>query len=175
MSSVKEHFEIPGRYKQWSLGLAGVGVLSLIIGYIMYGNADQGNRFWSSLLQNSVYFLLITNAAMFFFCATTLAFGGWQLTFRRVTEAISASVIPLGVITFVILMAIVFGGKDTIYEWVNKDTVAKDAILNGKKGFLNPTFFTVWSILSIGLWTVLGIKMRKLSRSIDDQPLNIEE
>lgn len=175
MSSVKEHFEIPARYKQWTLGLAGVGVLSLIIGYIMYGSVDQGNRFWSSLLQNSVYFLLITNAAMFFFCATTLALGGWQMSFRRVTEAISASVIPLGIITFVILMAIVFGGKDTIYEWVNKDTVAHDAILNGKKGFLNPTFFTVWSILSIGLWTLLGIKMRSISRSIDNQPLDIEE
>src|SRR5579859_7196771 len=137
MSSVKEHFETPGRYKQWSFGLMGVGLLSVIIGYIVYGNVEHGTRFWAALLQNSVYFLLITNAAMFFFCAATLAMGGWQLVFRRVTEAISASVIPLGVITFVILMAIVFGGKDAIYIWVNKDVVAKDAILNGKKGFLN--------------------------------------
>src|SRR5450432_3771244 len=113
MSSVKEHFEIPGRYKQWTLGLMGVGLLSLIIGFILYGNADHGTRFWAALLQNSVYFLLITNAAMFFFCATSLALAGFQLSFRRVTEAISASVIPIGIITFVILMCIVFGGKDT--------------------------------------------------------------
>ncbi|MHA4810146.1 quinol:cytochrome C oxidoreductase [Flavitalea flava] len=175
MSSVKEHFEIPSRFKQWSLGLMGVGVLSLIVGYILYGNTDHGTRFWSALLQNSVYFLLITNAAMFFFCATTLAWGGWQMSFRRVTEAISTSVIPIGIITFVILMSLVFGGKETIFDWLNKDTVAHDAILNGKKGFLNPTFFTVWTVLSIGLWTVLGIKMRRLSRSIDDTPLSVEE
>ena len=175
MSSIKERFVIPGRYKQWSLGLMGVGVLSLIIGFVMYGTHDQGTRFWAALLQNSVYFLLITNAAMFFFCAVTLAMGGFVIAFRRVTEAISASVIPIGIITFVILLCLVFGGKDTLYVWLNKDTVAHDVVLNGKKGFLNPTFFITWSILSIGLWTLLGYKMRSLSRSIDDTPLSVEE
>lgn len=175
MSSIKEHFEIPGRYKQWSLGLMGVGILSLIIGFVLYGNADHGTRFWSTLLQNSVYFLLIVNAAMFFMCATTLAWGGFQMSFRRVTEAISASVIPIGGITFVILMCIVFGGKETIYEWLNKDHVAHDEVLSGKSGFLNPTFFTVYTILTIGLWMALGYKMRKLSRSIDNTPLSVEQ
>jgi len=175
MSSIKEHFEIPGRYKQWSLGLMGVGILSLIIGFIMYGSVDHGTRFWATLLQNSVYFLLIVNAAMFFMCATTLAWGGFQMTFRRVTEAISVSVIPIGIITFVILMCIVFGGKDTIYEWLNKDNVMHDEVLKGKSGFLSPGFFTTWSILTIGLWTVLGIKMRNLSRSIDNTPLSVEQ
>jgi len=175
MSSIKEHFEIPGRYKQWSFGLMGVGLLSLIVGFILYGSVDHGTRFWATLLQNSVYFLLIVNAAMFFFCATTLAWGGFQMTFRRVTEAISASVIPIGVITFVILMCIVFGGKDTIYEWLNKDHVMKDEVLKGKSGFLSPSFFTIWTILTIGLWIALGMKMRSLSRSIDDRKLSVEE
>ena len=175
MSSVKEHFEIPGRYKQWSLGLSAVGVLSLIIGYVMYGGTDHGTRFWAALLQNSVYFLLITNAAMFFFCATTLAYAGFTLSFRRVSEAVSASVIPIGIITFVILMCLVFGGKTTIYEWLDKDLVKHDAVLNGKKGFLNPTFFTIWTTLSIGLWILLGRKMRQLSREIDDHRLTVEE
>ncbi|MBN9379185.1 MAG: quinol:cytochrome C oxidoreductase [Chitinophagaceae bacterium] len=175
MSSIKEHFEIPGGYRKWSMILMGVGILSLIIGFIMYGSADHGTRFWATLLQNSVYFLLIVNAAMFFFCATTLAWGGFQMTFRRVTEAISVSVIPIGIITFVILMCIVFGGKETIYEWLNKDHVMHDEILKGKSGFLSPGFFTVWSILTIGLWTVLGMKMRNLSRSIDNTPLSVEQ
>ncbi|MBS1932573.1 MAG: quinol:cytochrome C oxidoreductase [Bacteroidetes bacterium] len=173
--SLKEHFEIPGRFKQWSLILMGIGVLSVVVGYFMYGSDHQGNRFWSTMLHNSVYFLLVVNAAMFFFCATTLAWGGWTLVFRRVSEAVSASVIPIGIITFVILLCIVFGGKSTIYEWLDKDVVNKDEILKGKSGFLNPTFFVIWSTLTIGLWTVLGIKMRQLSREIDDTPLTIED
>lgn len=175
MSSVKEHFEIPGRYKQWSLGLMGVGILALVIGYVMYGTNGQGTRFWATLLQNSVYFLLITNAAMFFFAATSLAWGGWTLTFRRVSEAIATSVIPIGIITFIILMCIVFGGKDTIYIWLNKDRVAHDELLKGKAGFLSPTFFTIWSVLTIGLWILLGKKLRSLSRSIDNTPITVEE
>ncbi|MBS1664213.1 MAG: quinol:cytochrome C oxidoreductase [Bacteroidetes bacterium] len=175
MASIKEHFEIPGRYKQWSMGLMGVGVLSLIVGFILYGSHDHGTRFWSALLQNSVYFLLIVNAAMFFFAATTLAWGGFQMAFRRVTEAIAASVIPIGGITFVILMCIVFGGKHTIYEWLDKDLVAKDEILKGKSGFLSPTFFTIYTTLTIGLWILLGRKLRSLSRSIDDSPLELGE
>ena len=153
-----------------------VGVLSLIVGAILYGGHEHGTRFWATLLQNSVYFLLIVNAAMFFFTAHTLGMAGYILAFRRVTEAISASVIPIGVITFVILMCLVFGGHDAIYVWLNKDTVAHDAVLNGKKGFLNPTFFTVYTTLTIGLWIVLGWKMRSLSRSLDNAPLkSIEE
>jgi hypothetical protein len=159
------------------MGLMGVGVLSLIVGYILYGNGtpEQNTRFWSALLQNSVYFLLIVNAAMFFFAATTLAWGGFQLAFRRVTEAIAASVIPIGFITFVILMCLVFGGKTTIYEWLDKDVVAKDEILKGKSGFLSPGFFTIYTLLTIGLWTAFGYKLRSLSRSIDTTPLSLEE
>lgn len=157
------------------MGLMAVGVLSLIVGYALYGTHGEGTRFWSALLQNSVYFLLIVNAAMFFFAATTLAWGGFQMTFRRVTEAIAASVIPIGAITFVILMCIVLGGKATLYEWLDKSTVAKDELLKGKSGFLSPGFFTVYTILTIGLWMVLGWKLRTLSRSIDSTPLTIED
>ncbi|HEU4634357.1 MAG TPA: quinol:cytochrome C oxidoreductase, partial [Flavisolibacter sp.] len=42
-------------------------------------------------------------------------------------------------------------------------------------GFLNKTFFTVWSIVTIGGWSWLGMKIRQLSRSIDDRKLSVEE
>ena len=125
------------------MGLMGAGLLSLIVGYFAYGRGDEAQqiRFWAALLQNSVYFLLVVNAAMFFFTAVTLAWGGFQMAFRRVTEAISACVPVIGGITFVILLSLVLGHKSFIYEWLDKAMVAKDPILNGKKGFLNPTFF----------------------------------
>jgi hypothetical protein len=177
ISHIKEHFQTPTRYKQWSLGLMTVGLLSLIIGFIVYGGGNNpgGDRFWAALLQNSVYFLLIVNASLFFFAAHSLAMAGWVMSFRRLTEAISACVTPLGIICFVILMCLVFGGHSGLYEWVDKDAVAKDAALKGKSGFLSPAFFTTYTVLTIGLWTLLGIKMRNLSRSIDDTKLTVEE
>src|SRR6478752_8368433 len=128
------------------------------------------------MLQNSTYFLLITNASMFFICATTLALGGWQMGFRRVTEAISVAVIPIGIIAFVVLMSLIVTNQHEIYHWLDKEHVAHDPILSGKSSFLNSKFFIIWTTLSIGLWIVLGIKMRKLSAELDEKPLgSIEE
>ncbi|MEO8582835.1 MAG: quinol:cytochrome C oxidoreductase, partial [Flavitalea sp.] len=88
----KEYFEVPKRYKNWSYGLMGIGVLALIVGFLMYGTGDDElrTRFWGALLQNSIYFLLIINACMFFICASTLAHSGWHVAFQRIPEAISA-------------------------------------------------------------------------------------
>ena len=173
--ALKEQFQVSGSYRNWSFALLGIGILSVIIGYFVYGTGDehQVSRFWAALLQNSVYFLLVVNAAMFFICATTLAMGGWQMSFRRVSEAISVAVVPLGVIAFIILMCLVFGDHHHIYHWLNP---TGDKILEGKSGFLNPTFYTVWTVLSIGLWIILGLKMRKLSRELDNKPIqSVEE
>lgn len=173
-SSIKYQFTAPARFRTWSLVLMVIGVLSLIIGFIMYGTGDHDTRFWATLLQNSIYFLLITNAAMFFLCATTLAFGGWATSFRRVTEAISTCVPYLGGFAFIILMILVFGHKH-VYHWIDAAAVEHDPILKGKSSFLNPTFFTIWTVLSIGLWSVLGYKMRRLSREIDERGLETIE
>jgi hypothetical protein len=150
-----------------------VGVLAIILLYITHGSKSDPHeqaRFWGSLLQNSIYFLLVTNAAMFFICATTLAWGGWQMSFRRVTEAISSAVPVIGIISGIILLALVFGGNHIIYTWANPDVVKSDSIIQYKSGFLNKGFFTFWTILTIALWSLLGAKMRRLSRSIDNKP-----
>src|SRR6476646_5739882 len=120
--TIREQYVIPKKYNMLSMALMAVGLLSIIILFITHGSKSGAEnevvraRFWAALLQNSVYFLLITNAAMFFICATTLMWGGWQLSFRRVTEAISACVPVIGVIAVVILLSIVFCVNHTIYH-----------------------------------------------------------
>jgi Ni/Fe-hydrogenase subunit HybB-like protein len=94
--------------------------------------------------------------------------GGWQMGFRRVSEAISVAVIPLGIIAFIVLMMMVLGHQHHIYHWLSPEG---DRILEGKKGFLNPTFFTIWTTLTIGLWILLGMRMRSISRELDNHPL----
>ena len=180
---MNQSFELPGSYKKWTMGLLIVGAIALLYGFIMYhpfshaghGENINGTRFWAVLLQNAVYWLLIVNASMFFIGVTTLAMGGWQVALRRVPEAISSVVPVLGVIAFLILMAIVWGGHDDIYHWVNKKIVANDKIIKGKSGFLNPVFFSVFSAITIFLWSFLGNKMRSLSlKSDEDGPMDYE-
>lgn len=162
------------------MGLIAAGLIALLYGFIAFhpfehaahGENINSTRFWAVLLQNSVFFLMITNASMFFIGVTTLAMGGWQVALRRVPEAISSVVPVLGIITFVILMSIVWGGRTDIFHWIDPElydvnSPKFDKILNGKKGFLNPVFFTVWSAITIFLWWFIGRKMRSFSIESD--------
>ena len=145
MTTLREQFSIPRRYNTLSLVLMAIGVLSIIILFITHGSKSDEHvaaRFWASILQNSVFFLLVTNASMFFICATTLAWGGWQMSFRRVPEAISACVPVIGVIALLILLALVFGGNHVIYHWADPHAQSDQAIAH-KSGFLNKPFFAV--------------------------------
>ena len=97
------------------------------------------------------------------------------MAFRRIPEAISTMVKIFGPITFVILIYIVFiDHNHQIYHWLS-DEAKTDPILKGKLGFLNPTFFIVWTTLAIGLWILLGMRMRKLSSECDEGPMDNEQ
>lgn len=176
--ALREQFVIPKTHTTISLSLMAVGVISIILLFITHGSSSDHHvaaRFWASMLANSVYFLLVVNAAMFFIVATTLAWGGWQLSFNRVMEAISTCVPVIGVIALVVLLSLVFGDNHVLYHWADPQQSSTDPGLIHKAGFLNKPFFAIWTVITIGGWWLLGKKIRQRSRSIDDNPLSIEE
>lgn len=173
----KQQFEISAGYKKWTNVLLGVGVLTLILGFIFLAmNKEEiaRTRFWAVLLQNSVFFLLVVNASMFFICITTLAMGGWQMAFRRVPEAISSVVPVFSVLALLVFLGIIFTNQFGIYHWLDKEHVEHDPVLKGKSPILNPTFFLIWTIISLSIWSWVGSKMRKLS-SQADKKMNQEQ
>jgi hypothetical protein len=174
MMAIRSTFTVPKRFQTISMALMAFGLLSIIGLWVTSGSSNDPKeqaRFWASLLQNSVFFLLVVNASMFFICITTLAWGGWQMAFRRVPEAISAVVPVIGVICGAILLAIVFGDNHTIYHWTDAEHVMHDPILSHKKGFLNKPFFAIATVITILGWSLLGYKMRQLSRKLDNEPI----
>ena len=176
-SSIRTQFEIPGKMKTWSLSLIGIGLVALVIGLATKGlSSDEHEQahFWGTLMYNTIFWTMICNASMFFICATTLAMGGWEQTFRRVCEAISTMVPIFGSITFVVLLYVVLGNKHHIYHWLDSDAVANDSLLKGKSGFLNPKFFIIWTTLTLGFWSLLGWRMRQLGNEADE-PMDAEQ
>ncbi|QES90462.1 quinol:cytochrome C oxidoreductase [Rhizosphaericola mali] len=178
MSTLKLQFEVPSKMKSWSIGLIVVGLIAVILGFVTKGSSKEASlstQFWGTLMYNSIFFLLVCNAAMFFICATTLAMGGWQQSFKRVAEAISAVVPIFAVLTGLLLIGFVLTGNYHIYEWLNKDFVNSHEAVKGKSGFLSPGFFIVWTLLTLGLWVILGKNMRKISSEADEKPFGFEE
>ena len=162
--TIREQFIVPKRYNTISIALMVIGILAILGLYITHGSKGDVHkqaRFWGSLLQNSVYFLLVVNAAMFFICATTLAWGGWQMSFRRVSEAISTCVPVIGVICGVILLLICFGSNHELYHWTDAKRVKEDDSLQWKSGFLNKSFFAGWTIFTIVAWSFIGMEDEK--------------
>lgn len=177
MASIRLQFEIPGKLKTWSLGLIGVGLVALVFGMVTKGfSTDEHEQvhFWGTLMYNTIFWTLVTNASMFFICVTTLAMGGWQQSFRRIPEAISTLVPIFGSITFAVLLYVVLTDKHHIYHWLDTAAVAKDPILSGKSGFLNAKFYIIWTTLTIGFWSFLGWRMRQLSNEADVEPMDHE-
>ncbi|UAY53895.1 quinol:cytochrome C oxidoreductase [Arachidicoccus terrestris] len=177
MASIKTQFVIPAKMKTWSYGLMGVGIVAFLIGFFTMGMSSDPHKsatFWGTIMYNAVFFLLITNIAMFFICALTLGMSAWQIAFSRVSEAISAAMPVFGLIAGVLLIGLVVT-KSHIYHWTDVDAVKHDAILTHKHGFLNAPFYILWTVASIGLWALLGARMRKMTAEADTHYLGAQE
>ncbi len=177
MASIKEQFEIPGTLKTWAYALIGIGGAALLYGMFTKGfSTDEHEQahFWGTLMYNTIFWTLVCNAAMFFICFSTMAQAAWMQSFRRIAEAISTLVPVFGTITFAVLMFVVLGDKHHIYHWLDHEAVMNDPILKGKVGFLNPTFFIVWTTLTITLWSYFGYRMRKISSEADVAPMDAD-
>lgn len=160
---MRDQFVMPAKLRTVSYVLLAIGILSLLTG-IFALNGDQGApRFWAVLLFNCLFFLLISLAVTLLMSAATLAQASWHIAYKRVMEAIMMAVPVLGAITFLVMMIIVWGGKGYIYEWADKTMVAHDKLLQLKRPFLNPGFFTFMTILTIGVWSFLSYRLRKNS------------
>lgn len=172
---MNERFEIPARMKNTGLALMVIGLIVLIIGAVslLGGDHFDKTRFWLVLLQNSVFFLLISVVSVFIQAAASLAQGAWIVSYKRVPEAIGANVWVFGLIAAIVLFTIAFtfniDGHNPIYHWMHPQG---DKVLEGKSGFLNPGMFVGFTIVTIAAWSFFGRKFRSLSIAQESAPKN---
>lgn len=172
-----ERFTVPAKLKTTGFALLIIGVLTLIAGAVAYLGSDNEmlhNRFWVSLLHNSVFFLFICVASIFIQAAVSLAQGAWILAYKRIPEAIGANVWIFGAIALVVLFAILFGaadhgGHNPIFHWTHP---GDDKILQGKTPFLNNGVFIGFSAVAVILWSWFGMKFRQQSIAQESAPKN---
>lgn len=139
------------------------------------GTAHHGSPLWAkrllvSLWHNNVFFTGVSVIGTVFMAIQYVAYAGWSVLIKRVNEALSAWVLPGGVI-LVLLFGLNLINND-IFHWtlpgiMTKGSATFDPIIAGKSGFLSVPFYLIRTISYIAIWVVFTNKLRTLSLQED--------
>ncbi len=146
------------------LGFMGLGLLCLLGSY--FASDELGTRFWTNLLHNASFFTGIAFMSLFILSAFVTAWSGWHVLIKRIWEAFSLFMIP-GVAVMLIIAIGIWAGWHHLYHWADAESVATDPLLQGKKAFLNPTWYTFATVGIVGAWIFFAIRQRQLSLAED--------
>jgi hypothetical protein len=151
-----------------SYALIAIGLIATVLGFI-----NDTHRAWTSLLINNYFFLAISAFAIFFVALQYVSEAAWAVPFKRVAEGISSYFIVGGA---VILLIIVAGGMHWhhIWHWMetgitNPEAENYDAIIAGKKAYLNLPFFFIRAAVYIFGWWYASKRLIALSRKEDTE------
>lgn len=130
------------------LASAFVGILLAVFLALSPGGEK---RFFFSYLHNFVFFLSLLLGGMFFVLIQHLTRATWSVAVRRLAEGIAAN----AWLTALLFLPVLFGMRE-LYEWLDPQAVAHDALLQGKAPYLNRTFFLVRCAAYFAVWIGLG-------------------
>ena len=155
--------EPPGR-----VSLPGA-VQGAAIALVVLGGATLGWAFtkdatlaWSAYLIGAFFALGLGVFGAAWLAILYLARGTWSVTMRRVPEAMTAWLLPGGVLALAVGL-----GAHSLYHWSHAEAVQADPILLHKAPFLNMTMFWALTGGSLLLWVVFAAAFVRVSRRQD--------
>ncbi len=168
-------FTFEGREKSVLIGGMILGLVCLVLSFFIDGSphaSEIHSRFWTNFLHNAVFFTGIAFVSLFAICAAISAYAGWYAVIKRIWEAYSLFLI-VGLVMMTVIVIGVWGHFHHLYHWAGEGvtTVGSetyDAVIAGKSGFLNPTFYTVATIGFLSVFYFLfAVPIRRMSISED--------
>ena len=132
------------------------------------GSSVLVKRLLVSLWHSNLYFLGVSTVGTVFMAINYVAYAGWSVMVKRIAEALSAWVIPGGVIMLVVFLV----GRQDIFHWTHEGIMDPksehfDAVIKGKEGFLNMPFYVIRMVSYLVIWGVFSWKLRQLSLAED--------
>ncbi|MCK5463910.1 MAG: hypothetical protein KAI95_12865, partial [Bacteroidales bacterium] len=147
-----EQFNFKKQYRN-ILAIGAVGGLLVSIAAVFIFKPDA-SRVWANVLMNNQFFLGIALGGAFFLAVHRIAWSGWHTALQRIPESMT-TFLPIAFL----LMILVFFGMHDLYHWSHYE--GYDAVLEGKKAWLNVPFFFVRMVLYFAGWISLTWMMRK--------------
>ena len=143
------------------------------IGHVIHSTIhalhSKSQRPWSSLLVSAIFFLAVSLLSVFFFALQYVAEVGWSVILLRVILAMG-SFLPY--VALIIILIILTGGYHLFgnhtYHWMaegimNPESSNYDAIIAGKEGYLNFSFFLIRALVYFFGWIWAYKKLSNLS------------
>lgn len=165
------NFILSQRAKVITYIFMGIGLISVILGFITDDSAHHG-RFWSNILINGFYFMAISLGALFFYALNFATETAWTVVIRRVMEAIYSFIPYAAVIILIVLLASTFH-LNHIYHWMDPEVLDPasdnfDPLIAHKSLYLNKPFFWIRTLLYLGTFIWFGRWFRKRSLEEDE-------
>lgn len=173
------NFQFPSKAKMASFILMAVGLIAIVAMFMtdhVEGDPHYHHtRSWANVFAGTFFFMAIALAAAFFLGLQYAAEAGWATTIKRVIEAV-AWYLPWGlclILLFFIVSHILaaFYHVQTIYAWMDAETVNADPILKAKSGYFG-IFWWIRTLLYCFGWWWFTKKLRQTS--IDADKLDVD-
>jgi hypothetical protein len=129
------------------------------------------NRPWSALYIACFFFFMIALGCLAFYAIQFASQAGWSPVLFRVMEAITAYLVPGGIIMFVLLGLSGFH-INHLFVWADPEVVAHDKLLQGKAGWLNEYAFMIRAAIFLSGWILYRQFAVKFSRNSDNESDN---
>ena len=155
---------VPGRLAL-PRSVQGLSVVAILVGAVALAltfSSGDHQLAWSSYLIGVFFALGLGVFGVAWLSILYLARADWAVTMRRIPEAMTAWLLPGGLLTMAVGL-----GAHSLYHWSHADVVANDPLLTHKAPFLNLTMFVALVGVSLVLWVVFGALMVGTSRRQD--------
>jgi hypothetical protein len=165
--SARRVFQFTADRRAW-LAPMGIGIALLVISAI--GWAANPEQFYFSYLIGWTFCLSLAVGGLFFLFFQHLTRAEWSVVVRRIPEALVWAFPML----FILGIPIAFGMHD-LYHWTHEElyiegTPEYDAILAGKRAYLNTPFWIGRIVFYFAAWTLISYKLYTLSVRQDVNP-----
>lgn len=129
------------------------------------------NRPWAAVYVACIFALLISAGALAFYAIQNAAQAGWSPVLFRVMEGITGYLLP-GSILFIALMVLTGLHFNHLFTWMADGVTDPaspnyDAIIAGKKAFLNVPVWIITAVIILGGWNFYRNYARKHSLAQD--------
>ena len=162
----KDHLRLTGTVTKVGpiLAVVGVSFLGLSAGL---GSGDGWTTFWKSYLFGWMAVLGISLAAMFFVLLQHMTRSGWSASVRRLAEALANNFKWMWILFVPILVLVLKGNGDLLYQWGDTELMEHDHMLQSKATYLTAGFWSLRAIFYMLVWAVIGSLYFKWSTAQD--------